>query len=115
LWSRIRARFETLSPHLKRIARAALEQPNVFALSTIASIAGELEVQPSTLIRFAKEFGFAVFSDVQRIFRHRLIECAAEMREQVYEKQSSRPPANLDAVLDSSIAALAASLEELRS
>lgn len=115
LRSRIRARFETLSPHLQRIARAALERPNVIALSTIASIAGELDVQPSTLIRFAKEFGFSGFSDVQRIFRHRLIEGAADMREQVYEKQSSRPPANLDAILNSSIAALAASLEELRS
>lgn len=114
LRSRIRARFETLSPHLQRIARAALEQPNVFALSTIASIAGELEVQPSTLIRFAKEFGFAGFSDVQRIFRHRLIEGAADMREQVYEKQTTRPPADLGAILDGSISALAASLEDLR-
>lgn len=114
LRSRIRARFETLSPHLQRIARAALEQPNVFALSTIASIAGELDVQPSTLIRFAKEFGFAGFSDVQRIFRHRLIEGAADMREQVYERQSNRPPADLGAILDTSIAALVTSLEELR-
>ena len=115
LRSRIRARFETLSPHLQRISRAALEQPNVFALSTIASIASKLEVQPSTLIRFAKELGFAGFSDVQRIFRHRLIEGAADMRNQVYEKQSNRSPADLGAILDSSITALASSLEELRS
>ncbi|MEX0956710.1 MAG: MurR/RpiR family transcriptional regulator [Rhizobiaceae bacterium] len=114
LRSRIRGRFETLSPHLQRIARAALEQPNVFALSTIASIAGELDVQPSTLIRFAKEFGFTGFSEVQRIFRHRLIEGAADMREQVYEKQTTRPPANIGAILEGSIAALAASLEELK-
>ena len=115
LRSRIRARFETLSPHLQRISRAALEQPNDFALSTIASIASKLEVQPSTLIRFAKELGFAGFSDVQRIFRHRLIEGAADMRNQVYEKQSNRSPADLRAILDSSITALASSLEELRS
>jgi DNA-binding MurR/RpiR family transcriptional regulator len=115
LRSRIRARFEVLSPHLQRIARAALEQPNVFALSTIATIAAELEVQPSTLIRFAKEFGYGGFSDVQRIFRLRLIEGAADMREQVYQKHGARPPADLGAILQSSIGALEASLEELRS
>lgn len=114
LRSRIRARFESLSPHLQRIARAALEQPNVFALSTIATLAGELEVQPSTLIRFAKEFGYGGFSEVQRIFRLRLIEGAPDMREQVYETQGSRPPADLGAILQGSIKALEASLQELR-
>ncbi len=114
LRSRIRARFEALSPHLQRIARAALEQPNSFALSTIAAIAGEHGVQPSTLIRFAKEFGYDGFSDLQRVFRHRLIEGAADMREQVYRTQASRPPADLAAILHASVDALVASLEELR-
>ncbi|MBX3579455.1 MAG: MurR/RpiR family transcriptional regulator [Rhizobiaceae bacterium] len=114
LRSRIRARFEGLSPHLQRIARSALEQPNSFALSTIATIAGELGVQPSTLIRFAKEFGYPGFSDIQRIFRLRLIEGAADMREQVYERQGERPEADLAATLAASIAASEASLEELR-
>jgi DNA-binding MurR/RpiR family transcriptional regulator len=114
LRSRIRARFGALSPHLQRIARAAMEQPNVIALSTIASIAGELGVQPSTLIRFAKEFGYPGFSDVQRIFRMRLIEGEADMRERVFEKQAERPRAELAAVLDASITASATSLEELR-
>lgn len=114
LRSRIRARFEGLSPHLQRVARAALEQPNAIALSTIAEIAGELDVQPSTLIRFAKELGYGGFSELQRVFRHRLIEGAADMRERVYETQASRPPADLAAILEGSIEALAASLEELR-
>ena len=114
LRSRIRARYEDLSPHLQRIARAALEQPNAFALRTTVSIAGDLGVQPSTLIRFAKEFDYSGFSEMQRIFRHRLIEGAADMREQVYERQASRPPADLGAILQGSVAALAASLEELR-
>ena len=57
LRERIRDRFEDLSPHLQRIARMALDQPNQLALRTIAVIARDLGVQPSTLIRFAKEFG----------------------------------------------------------
>ncbi len=114
LRSRMRARFDELSPHLQRIARAALEQPGGFALKTTATIAGELGVQPSTLIRFAKEFGYSGFSEMQRIFRHRLIEGAADMREQVYAKQAGRAPADVAALLRSSAAALIASLEEVR-
>jgi DNA-binding MurR/RpiR family transcriptional regulator len=114
LRTRIRSRFEKLSPHLQRIARSALEQPNDFALSTTVSLAGELGVQPSTLIRFAKEFGYSGFSQMQRIFRHRLIEGAADMREQVYATQAARPTSDLAALLQGSIDALVASLEELR-
>lgn len=114
LRTHIRSRFETLSPHLQRIARSALEQPNDFALRTTVSIAGDLAVQPSTLIRFAKKFGYSGFSEMQRIFRHRLIEGAADMREQVYATQAARPPADLAALLNDSIDALVASLEELR-
>jgi DNA-binding MurR/RpiR family transcriptional regulator len=114
LRTRMRSRFDGLSPHLQRIARAALEQPNDFALRTTVSLAGDLGVQPSTLIRFAKEFGYSGFSEMQRIFRHRLIEGAADMREQVYATQASRPTTDLAALLDASIDALAASLEDLR-
>ena len=70
----IRDRFQDLSPHLQRIARASLEDPNRFALNTTQVIAASLQIQPSTLIRFAKEFGYAGFSDLQRVFRQRLIE-----------------------------------------
>ncbi len=114
LRARIRARFEMLSPHLQRIARAALEQPNDFALKTTISIAGDLGVQPSTLIRFAKEFDYNGFSEMQRVFRHRLIEGAADMREQVYHKHVSRPPADVAAIMDEAVSALVASLQDLK-
>ena len=78
LRQRIRDRFPLLSPHLQRIARASFEEPNGFALNTTAKIAGDLEIQPSTLIRFAKEFGYSGFSDMQKVFRQRLIEGAPE-------------------------------------
>ena len=83
LRQQIRSRFNDLSPHLQRIARASLEEPNTFALNTTQVIAGSLEIQPSTLIRFAKEFNFAGFSDMQRVFRQRLIEGDAAVRDQV--------------------------------
>lgn len=106
-------RFEELSPHLKRIAQYALEDPNRFALQTVAETARETGVQPSTLIRFAKVFGFSGFSEMQRIFRLRLIEGAApfrgrihEHREELQEAAKDDPSAILNGFADASAAAL---------
>ena len=44
----IHDRYERLSPHLQRIARFALDDPNRFALGTVAGIAQATEVQPSS-------------------------------------------------------------------
>ena len=73
--------FESLSPHLKRIAEFALGEPNRFAFQTVAEVASEARVQPSTLIRFAKVFGFSGYSELQQIFRLRLIEAERSFRD----------------------------------
>jgi DNA-binding MurR/RpiR family transcriptional regulator len=105
LRQRIRDRFPTLSPHLQRIARSSLEEPNSFALNTTQVIANQLEIQPSTLIRFAKEFGYKGFSEFQRVFRQRLIEGQAGVRGQVLEDSANLPPPDAKALLDASVAA----------
>jgi DNA-binding MurR/RpiR family transcriptional regulator len=81
----IHERYERLSPHLQRIARHALDDPNAFALETVATLADRTDVQPSTLIRFAKEFGYTGFSDMQKVFKLRLIEGAPAYREQIFK------------------------------
>ncbi|MEL3888751.1 MurR/RpiR family transcriptional regulator [Ferrovibrio sp. MS7] len=114
LRQRLRDRFTSLSPHLQRIARAALEEPNGFALNTTSKIAGELDIQPSTLIRFAKEFGYAGFSDLQRVFRQRLIEGEAVVRERVYSEASAlQAPPDVKDLLQSCVQAHINSLQEL--
>ncbi|UZF94843.1 MurR/RpiR family transcriptional regulator [Bosea sp. NBC_00550] len=115
LRQRLRNRFDQLSPHLQRIARSALEKPSDFALNTVVGIAGDLEVQPSTLIRFAKEFGYRGFSEMQRVFRLRLIEGAPRAREEVFARQAAPQRANdYGALLNGCVDALIASLEDLR-
>jgi DNA-binding MurR/RpiR family transcriptional regulator len=115
LRSRIRERYDDLSPHLQRIARASLDEPNAFALKTIATISGEVGVQPSTLIRFAKEFGYPGFSDLQKVFRLRLIEGAAPVREKVFSEAESRPAqADLVEILDRCVEAHIQALQDLR-
>lgn len=115
LRQRLRNRFDQLSPHLQRIARSALEKPNDFALNTVVGIAGQLDVQPSTLIRFAKEFGYRGFSEMQRVFRLRLIEGAPRTREEVFASQPSSGEArDFGTLLNGCVDALVASLEDLR-
>lgn len=83
---RFHEKYDELSPQLKNIARFALDDPNRFALETVVSISSTIEVQPSALIRFAKFFGYSGFSDLQRVFKFRLIEGSAANREQIYDQ-----------------------------
>jgi DNA-binding MurR/RpiR family transcriptional regulator len=116
LRARIRARHDDLSPHLQRLARAALEDPNGFALRTIAMIAADAEVQPSALIRFAREFGYRGFSAMQQVFKLRLIEGASPYREQVYGTHADASARTLDPmeVLAECVADMRASLDRLK-
>ena len=79
--------FESLSPHLRRIAEYALGEPSRFALQTVAEVAGETGVQPSTLVRFAKVFGFSGHSELQQLFRARLLRAENSYRDRVREHE----------------------------
>lgn len=83
LRGRIVARHGELSRQLQRIAAFALENPNDVALETVAAIAGRIDVQPSSLIRFAKAFEFSGFTEMQRVFRRRLVDDASDYRERI--------------------------------
>ena len=113
LRQRIRDNFQNLSPHLQRIARASLDDPNTFAISTTSKIAESLSIQPSTLIRFSKEFGFQGFSDLQKVFQQRLIEGEATTREQVLSETTTAPK-EVEDVLGNVVSASIDSLERLR-
>ncbi|HYO93290.1 MAG TPA: MurR/RpiR family transcriptional regulator [Polyangiaceae bacterium] len=64
--------YPQLSKRLQQIASYALDNPSELALETIATVAQRARVQPSSLIRFAKAFGYSGYSDMQRVFRLRL-------------------------------------------
>jgi len=118
LRDRITARHDDLSAHLQRLARFALEDPNTMALETVAAIAERVAVQPSTLIRFAKEFGYSGFSQMQKVFKLRLIEGGPAYRERVYEQRAeiaSEYPGYPLAVLEQCIDTSPASLQHLKS
>lgn len=73
LETQISANYDSLSNRLKQVAHYALENKSSVAFNTIAVIAEEANVPPSTLIRFAQAFGYKGFNDVKSIFRSGLL------------------------------------------
>ncbi|KQT84102.1 MurR/RpiR family transcriptional regulator [Aurantimonas sp. Leaf443] len=74
LRAEILSRNATLPKRLREVAAFALEHPDEIAFGTVASIAAQASVQPSTLVRFAQALGFEGFSSLQELFRDRLRE-----------------------------------------
>ncbi len=76
LRTEIAGRYDNLSPRLKQVATYVLEHPNDVALETLAVIADRSQVQPSTIVRFAKVFGYRGASEMQRLFRDEILTAA---------------------------------------
>lgn len=74
LEARITADYPTLSRRLQQTARFLLDHPQEVAFATVAKLAEQAGVTPSTLIRFANHFGFKGFSEMQQLFRARLVD-----------------------------------------
>jgi DNA-binding MurR/RpiR family transcriptional regulator len=78
-----------LSPQQRLIAQHVLEHPDDFALGTTATVAEAAGVQPSALVRFANALNFSGFSDLQQLFRHRLLQQAGTYRQRI---SAMKPP-----------------------
>jgi DNA-binding MurR/RpiR family transcriptional regulator len=61
-----------LPKRLTQVASYALDHPDEIAFGTVASIAQQADVQPSTLVRFSQALGYQGFSELQEVFRDRL-------------------------------------------
>lgn len=67
------ARSGRLSKRLSQVAQFFLNHPEDVAVSTLVRLAEHADVPPATITRFAKELGFQGFSDLQLVFRERLL------------------------------------------
>jgi len=108
-------RYETLSPRLKQVASFVLEHPNDVGLQTLAVIAGRCQVQPSTVVRFAKAFGYSGASAMQKLFRDEILSFAPspsyadrirQLNERAETADSLSPHELLQEFVDSNIIAL---------
>jgi len=104
----------SLPKRLAQAAQFALAHPDEIALGTAASIASAAEVQPSTLVRLARHFGYEGFSDFQSVFRERL-----KARASTYEERLRRIETGISgdsyegALLNGFLAAARQSLDRL--
>lgn len=69
----IAQRYPELSDRLRLIAEFALDHPTDMALGTVAEVAERAKVQPSAIVRFAHALGYGGFTELQQIFRSRLV------------------------------------------
>lgn len=67
----------TFSDRLRVIAEFALEHPTEMALGTVAEVAQRAKVQPSAIVRFANALGYGGFTEMQQVFRSRLVASVA--------------------------------------
>ncbi|SFU97486.1 MurR/RpiR family transcriptional regulator [Halomonas korlensis] len=89
LKQRVTAKYASLSPRLQETARYLLDHPQDIAFSTVAKISESAGVTPSTLIRFANTFGFSGFSEMQVLFRARLVDELPNYTERIHAVRSA--------------------------
>jgi DNA-binding MurR/RpiR family transcriptional regulator len=79
----VAAAYPRLSPQQQQIAQFVLEHPDQLALGTVATVAEAVSVQPSALIRFANALEFGGFTEMQQVFRSRLLDRSSSYRERI--------------------------------
>jgi DNA-binding MurR/RpiR family transcriptional regulator len=79
----IQQKFSRLSKRLQQLAHYILENQAEIAFNTVVTIAKRASVHPSSLIRFANAFGFSGFSDMQKLFKAKLIEGNSEYQQRI--------------------------------
>ena len=79
----ITERYEGMSKGFQKIARFLVQNPNEAALMSVKVIAEGAGVQPSALVRFAQSFEYSGFSDMQNVFRSRLLTAAPGFNERI--------------------------------
>ena len=114
LRSRMVGAQDTLPKRLAEAAGYVLANPDEIALGTTASIAKAAQVQPSTLVRLARHLGYDGFSDLQQVFRDRLMARASSYEERLSRLESRGSPETFDGtVMHGFINAARESVEKL--
>lgn len=79
----ITERYPQLSDRFQQVARFITQNPNAVALESINAIAAKCELHPSTLVRFAQQFGYSGFKQMQSVFQTRLATTAPGYNERI--------------------------------
>ncbi|MBX2880122.1 MAG: MurR/RpiR family transcriptional regulator [Granulosicoccus sp.] len=66
------AELDQLSPQVRKAASHVLENPNDVGISSIRELAQAADVNPNTLVRLARSFGFDGYEDFRELFREEI-------------------------------------------
>lgn len=115
---------DPLSPRLREVRQYVLERPQSIALDTLSVIAEKADLPPSTLVRFAREYGFDGFSALQKLYKSHLHRHYADyatrirqLRDERAEPGAGEPLAFLHDLVDAqrdALAHLAATIDGAR-
>jgi len=103
-------KYPSLSPQHKEISEFALSNPEIIAVETGAQLAERLNVQASSLVRWAQALGFPGLLELKRRFRSQLVYEAVDSRDQAAAVAANSDLGSvgiLYAVLDESVEDLA--------
>jgi DNA-binding MurR/RpiR family transcriptional regulator len=108
-------RGKDLPKRLNQIAAFVLDHPDEVAFGTVASIAEQADVQPSTLVRFSQAMGYQGFSELQEVFRARLRDRVLNYEERIAQLRQHALSASKATVLFQGFSdAAQKSLDDLR-
>lgn len=96
----MRSRLPDLTRNQKKLVEFALEDRQNFAVATVSELAGQTGVSPATIVRFAKELGFAGYNGLQRELRRSL---RAELRGPERFRVARKPDADNESAVSPAI------------
>ncbi|MDO6587881.1 MurR/RpiR family transcriptional regulator [Salipiger sp. 1_MG-2023] len=114
LRDKIAAAYDDLSKRLKLIADFALRDPSAVALRTAATLSDEIGVAPSAIVRFAQQFGYSGFSEMQAVFRSELHASAGSYQERIRNLEKSGAAVDTAEMTERFVEAGIASLRDLQ-
>lgn len=85
----LRRRYDRLTQSQKRIAEYIVEHPQAVAFSTVDQMAGELDVNPSTIVRFTYRLGLNGFPDLQERMREVVRGQLSRTGDPIHESQAA--------------------------
>jgi len=99
LRDRLAAAHDTMPKRLVQAADYILTHPDEVALSTAADVARAAGVQPSTMVRLAQHLDYTGFSELQAVFRERLMRHATSYEERLAAIKTNADDATFDSTL----------------
>ena len=85
----LRRNYDRLTQSQKRIAEFIVEHPQSVAFSTVDQMAGQLDVNPSTIVRFTYRLGLKGFPDLQERIRELVRGQLSRTGDPIGERQGS--------------------------